>query len=108
MDCFANNGMRSFDIAHANVLVECRTRRPAGKEADLLVIFINSIATTAYTAFNHLDADELAFGALLFDFEQGLAPDKLILVEFHGPAKVGLKGIGLIIEFVTVEAITGL
>src|SRR6266851_4771975 len=54
MDCFANNGMRSFDIAHANVLVECRTRRPAGKEADLLIIFINSIATTAYTAFNHL------------------------------------------------------
>ena len=69
VDRLANDGMRCFDITHADVLVESWAGGTAGENADLLITFENSITTTAYTSFNHLDANKFAFEALLFYFE---------------------------------------
>src|SRR5260370_18698877 len=106
-DRFAGNGVRGFDIAHADVLVKCRTWRSTGERADLLIVLINSITTTAYAAFNHLDANQLAFEAFLFDFEQGVLPDKITFVWLYVPAQVCLQRFVLLVKFMAIEAIPG-
>src|SRR5215469_13574054 len=108
LDRFAGNGAGSFDIAHADVFVQCRTWRSTGECADLLIVLENGVTTTAYAAFDHLDADQLAFGAFLFDFEQGIAPDKITFIKLYGPAQVSLQRVGLLVKFMVIEAIPGL
>src|SRR6266516_82117 len=102
----AHNSLWRFDKTHADVFVENRAWRSTGKGADLLAVFVNSIAAPAYTSFDHLDANKLAFGPLLFDFEQSIAADKVIFVEFYRPAQSRLQWVGLLIKFMAVKAIT--
>ena len=101
----AGNGIRRFDIAHADVFVQGGAGRAAGQCADLLAAGIDSVAAATHAAFYHLDADQFAFEALLFDFCQRVVSDKFALVEFDGPAQARLKGVGRLVQFVTVEAV---
>src|SRR5215471_1875155 len=63
---FTDDGIRGFDITHADVLVESRAGRSASEDTNLLIVFVNSIATTTYASFNHFNANKFAFDALLF------------------------------------------
>ena len=103
-----SDGMLGIDVAHADIFVESWAWCAAGECADLLLVVIDGIAITGDATFDHLDAYQLALGALFFDLEQCIAPNKISFIKFYRPAESGLERIGLFIEFVAVETVTGL
>src|SRR5690349_8165559 len=77
LDGISDDGMLSIDVAHADVFAESWAWCSTSECADLLIVVINGIAITAYAAFDHLDANQLALGALFFDLEQCIMPNKI-------------------------------
>src|SRR5205085_12350689 len=93
---------------HADIFVYGWTRATAGNRADRMLVIINDVADAAHAAIQQFDPDQFAFKSLLFYLEQCITPDEIPFIEFYRPAQVGLQRIGLVTEFVTVEAIAGL
>src|SRR6266699_4382882 len=73
-----------------------------------MFVGIDDIFCATDTTIQHLNTDKLTFWTLFLYLEQGIASDKVTLIELDGPAEATFEGIGLLVQFMAVEAETGL
>src|SRR5712691_480352 len=102
----SDNSICCLNVAHTDILVQYGTRRTAGKHANVSFTLIYKVATTRHAPVDHLDADELTFETLFFGLQQCVTADEIPFLQFYCPAKTGFQWVGLLIEFMAIEAIT--
>src|SRR5712692_6209869 len=105
LHALSDNSICCLNITHADILVQLWTRRTAGKRANVSFTLIYKVATTRHTPVDHLDTDELTLETLFFGLQQCVTPNEISFLQFYCPAKTGFQRIGLLVEFMTIEAV---